>query len=277
MKRTTKGPLCALALIATAACGEEELSPVPTASATVEPPDAGPTGGSPPVGPRVRDVFVRNPFGGPLQNLLADGDFELSIVPSQAAGGQYGWIALSPNGSSAIGMNGETGGLCRTGLRCGRVGANNLLFGRGTAAPGMVGHHASIWMKPLGEVSPDKPCGVATVMILGCDAFDIKKTLKAADAPDAQGFCEIAGDVVGSRSALCFYVEVGGVDVLADSATLLPLPEDASPPPPSPVEADPATLARIARVRDYVRSHAPVTPLPLPPRPSPTGEAGGAD
>lgn len=253
--------LLVLALAPLVACSEEALDPVPAPSSS--PPDAGPTGGAPPDGPPVREVYMRNPLGGPAQNLLADGDFELSIVPSQAAGGQYGWIALTASGAP-VAMSSETGGLCRTGLRCGRVPAGNVLFGRGTAAPNMAGHHASIWFKPLGETSAAKPCDVGNVYVLGCDTFDVKKALRAADAPDAQGFCEYSADLGGSPLSLCMYAEISGVDVLADSATLLPLPEGTLAPKPSPVALLPETRARIAIVRDFVRSHTPLSPPPVP-------------
>src|SRR5690606_37838607 len=121
-------------------CPDETLNPLgaqPTSTATTDPSE----GGAPPEGPHVRDVVIRNPFGGPSDNLLADGDFELSIVP-EGNSGQYGWIAFKQSGAEQP-LLAETGGLCKSGLRCGRLPKRSIVFGRGTSAANEAPHRAS--------------------------------------------------------------------------------------------------------------------------------------
>ncbi|MBL8741515.1 MAG: hypothetical protein JNK04_10490, partial [Myxococcales bacterium] len=107
-----------LSIAALAGCQDEVIDPVTTPTSTTTVPTAEPTGGAPPLpGPKVRDVYQRNPFGVPLENLLVDGDFELSITREST--GQYGWRRLHNGGLKPTPA--ETGGLCKSGLRCGRV------------------------------------------------------------------------------------------------------------------------------------------------------------
>jgi len=212
-----------------------------------------------------REVFVRNPIGGPTGNLLADGDFEMSIVSGFQAGGQYGWVAFDMSGAT-VPLLGETGGLCKSGLRCGRVEKNAILYARGTAAPGEVPHKASISVKAL-EAVPDSmashPCGFVTAYVIQCDTFDIAKKLKAvANEPDANGWCELTGDVPASTSALCMYAE-NTLETLADAAYILPDPEASMATQAADV-VSPEQHARMQMIRAIIRSRVTVTPESMP-------------
>ena len=260
---------CAVAVVA---CGEESVRPVSTGAST----SAGGVGGAGEGGgagaggggsePAVRSVFKRNPIGVPFDNLLADGDFELSIVPAQAAGGQYGWRAFSSNGGQAA-LLAETGGLCRSGLRCGRLGDRRVLFGQGTAASGERPHRASLWVKAVDPTTVDaeKPCElIERAFVVRCESFTTVGSLKPADAPDARGWCEYAGTSPSSRDALCLYVELDSREVLLDAATLLPREEPDALPSPLPPTPDVATRARMETIRAAIRSRMPLSSESLP-------------
>jgi hypothetical protein len=239
-----------------AGCSEETLSPVagatePTPTVTTAGSGGSGAGGNGETGPKVREVFYRNTVGVPFDNLLADGDVELSIV---AGDGQYGWLAFQGNGAPTP-LFAETGGICRSGLRCGRAGADNILFVRGTAAPNMAPHRASVWMKPVAE-GPDpeglNPCRLADVRMVKCDNFDIGEKLEPASAPTPDGWCEISGPVDPSTRALCLYIEIDRWEVLVDAATLLPVEDSGQRSPPPPMRPD--QLERAAIVREHIRS-----------------------
>jgi hypothetical protein len=251
-----------IALAATSGCASEErLSPVDRPSSS----NSSGGGAEPEPEPAVRQVFVRNPIGLPIDNLLADGDFELSIVPEGEAGGQYGWIALRGNGGTAP-LLAETGGLCRSGLRCGRLPAGRILFGRGTAAPYELPHKASIWVKaaswkPRPPAELAEPCkSLADVYVLACDSFSVLATLRPAELPSADGWCELRAEVAGSKRALCVYAEIGSEEVLLDHATLLAAPELENGPLPAPITPPKPTTERMSLVREQLRARMPLGP-----------------
>lgn len=243
--------------LALTGCPEEALDPVPTPSVSA-PVDPG-EGGAPPVAPpRVRDVFVRNPFGGPFDNLMADGDFELSIVP-EGSSGQYGWIAFRQTGAEES-ILAETGGLCKSGLRCGRVPGQTILFGRGTSAANEAPHRASVWMKAM-EPTPEgeeDPCDLADAYVIQCASFDTVERLRPEKQPAADGWCQLTAEVEGARVAYCMYIDVGSSDVLIDNVTLLAAPDlaDKSRPPASPLPAG-AERDQMKRIGSIVRSRTP--------------------
>ncbi len=255
-----------LALASVAGCQDEAVSPSPSGAAAGGAGAGGAAGGGgegaggDDPGPRVREVFFRNPMGSPPDNLFVDGDFELSIVPEGNAGGQYGFVAFSPNGGP-VALLGETGGLCRSGLRCGRLRSGRLLFGRGAAAPDDADMRASIWVKPL-EAAPDpeRPCELGTFVVIGCDTFQQLDSLDEADAPDAQGWCQMSAELDGERQSVCLYVEAD-VEMLVDNATLLPVADGDLDPLPPPRHPAPALrsdqLARMANLREVLRRRTP--------------------
>ena len=242
-----------LALLAVA-CQEESLSPVatsaPAPTPTVPATGGGGSGETPPTPTKVREVSFRNPFGEVAENLLADGDFELSFASFD---GQYGWFGFSPLSGSPVPLEAETGGLCRTGLRCARMQRGSGLFARGTAAPDGAEHQVSIWMKSTsGSPEGATPCALADVYLIACDSFNVLGGLEAAGSPDAAGWCQLDGVANPSTRALCLYIEIGDDDVLVDSATLLPLEAQANR---AKVSRQPTVdqRARMAVVRERVR------------------------
>jgi len=245
-----------LVALSLSACNDEVVDPLVTATGTttVPPPPDG-TGGAPvDPGPRVRDVYLRNPFGGPPDNLLADGDFELSITRNST--GQYGWRRYTQAGQKPL--RNETGGLCKSGLRCARVNSGDVLYGTGAAAPDEAKHHASIWVKALeAPKNADSPCELAEAFVIHCSNFDVLDQLDAATLPDESGWCQFQKEVESSKVAICMYLQIGEVDVLVDNAVMLPAPSrDTASPPPSPAPPTivrPAVRQRMAWLRDLLR------------------------
>lgn len=266
MRRPMK--LSFLFALVLAGCSDELIDPAPAATGTQTAPPPDGTGGaggatSPP--PKVRDVYLRNPLGTRTDNLIADGDFELSVIPDGYLGGQYTWLAFNAQ-SAPVTFASETGGLCRNSLRCARVKKGLALFGRGTSAPQGAQHEASIHMKLVeGSQAPTEPCALADVYMVECDSGAIKKKLAPAGAPDEQGWCAISSKVSGSKQSLCMYAEIGAGDVLVDDALLVPAEApDPLPPAPTPVTVPEEVRARILGVRDYVRKHTTFGPGEAP-------------
>lgn len=237
-------------LVALAGCeGEGSLPAMGPPKPPPTPPaeDAGVPPPPPPPGPRVRTVEVRG-WAGTAGNLLVDGDFELSGVGD----GQAGWIAVGPDGQVPFDV--ETGGLCKSGLRCAQMKRDLAFFARGTAAPAGKRHLATLWAKPpLGS-----DCTVVTVQLLTCDAFTfIGKLKRDDDLPDASGWCRYQADVAKQPRAVCMYVDnqLGSSTdvVLLDAAVLAPndgtvaLQGFASEPQTA------AEAARVAAAADFIR------------------------
>ena len=202
----------------------------------------------------IREVYQRNPWGSPAENLLADGDFELSIDPGT---GQYGWIGVDAGGSTQIPLVSETGGICRSGIRCALVPKGQSLLGRGTAAPNMMAHHASIFGKPAtpppAGTEPATVCkSIMQVSMISCDEGLIIRGLKPALAPGDDGYCEFTADVPGSKVSLCMYVTLLE-DAILDNATLLPAPAVSTS--IEPFELDTAQRDGARAAARYVRTH----------------------
>ncbi len=206
-----------------AGCGGEDLAanPVPlagdakpgaTAPDYPDPPDAS-------AGPFKRTVMLRNPLSGPANNLLADGDFDFSTEP-EGAGGQLGWRGFSGNGQALHPVRTETGGLCRSGLRCGVLEPDMILFGRGAAAAGK-GLVASGWAK----VPAGADCDAVDWKLVVCDLPAGAKPMKADGPPDAGGWCHYAALLPEKEQAQCIYITSSlpdGATALIDAAVLAP-------------------------------------------------------
>jgi hypothetical protein len=263
VKKLVTALAIAFALVA---CGDgEKLSPLPVPGM-----DAGADGGdtppppAPDAGTVKRAVLDRNPFGGPSGNLLADGDFELSTVPH--AGAQLGIRAYTSDGSGAVDLATETGGLCRSGLRCAVVQPATVLLLRGTAANGK-GNVASGWVKvPAGSA-----CNVVRPILITCDTFAVGKLL-SAKKPDADGWCHYTATLTEQDQATCVYVDSTlptGATALLDSFMLGP--DDGTV---QPLEAefwvpDAETARRLDRLRAYAIATLPLGRRPRRPPPTP--------
>lgn len=257
---------CTLAFAAFGAgcTGDERVAPVgagggdATSSANSTSVVSSSASGSSGSGPVLRTVFQRNPFGAQVGNLLADGDFELSF----GFAGQQGWTSFGNQGQERL--IAETGGLCRSGLRCARVAPGLVMFARGTTAPDGADMQATLWAKPA--TTPDCT-GISAYAIL-CDSFAQNEKLIRSETPDADGWCTYSVLVKGGPVATCLYVEnQSDQEMIFDDASLVALPPDA----PSrriavPIEpAPPETRARMDRVRDLIRNTLPLgASRPLP-------------
>ena len=221
----------AAASIALLGCStDEQLAPAPTAPVTIAdagpdaPADAAPDAdaSAPPdvdAGTARRTVMTRSPFGGPEANHFADGDFELSTAGGT---GQYGARAFSSSGGGDIGFAIETGGLCRTGLRCAVFVPKTAFLLRGVAAALEKGNVISFWAK----IPPTKTCATVTGSMVTCDTLVIGHQLKATTPqPDVAGWCSYSARLAASASALCLYIQnklVNDETALLDSAMMGP-------------------------------------------------------
>lgn len=230
---------------------EERLNPI----GETEIVDAGVDAPEEDAGPIVRRVEERNPFGGPPNNLLADGDFELSV--SSSTFGQYGWIAFS-SGFAQLVMLAETGGICRSGLRCARMKKGQLLYGQGTAAADESAHAAKIFLKPVDALTPSEPPAtyeckdLGEVQVFECSTGTILSVLKPDEAPGSDGWCAFTGSPRSSKFGLCMIVELDE-DALVDEATLLPVLKDEKTPLSALPSVSTETRAKIDGLREAVR------------------------
>ncbi|MEP7123046.1 MAG: hypothetical protein ABJE95_19115 [Byssovorax sp.] len=205
---------------------DEQLAPAPTAPVAIA--DAGPDApedadASMPVevdaGTARRTVMTRNPFGGPAANQFADGDFELSTTQGT---GQYGARAFATTGGGDVGFALETGGLCRSGLRCAVFAPKTAFLLRGAAAALAKGNMVSFWAK----VPPTKPCTTVSGVMATCDTLVIGHGVKATTPqPDAAGWCSYSSRLPASASALCLYIQnklLPSETALLDSAVMGP-------------------------------------------------------
>ena len=218
-------------------------------------------------GPPKRTLEVRNPWGGPAGNLLADGDFEHSTVhPGDYP--QAGWLAYTT--SSQADIRWETGGLCRTGLRCAVLEHGETLVGFGVAANG-TGMVASLWAKGPASV---KCANVLTLYLVEMDSGTVVGAVKnVSQAPDADGWCHYQSSFDAARTARMFYVESklqSGATALLDSAELVP--DTGSVPLQDHVTFTAEQQQRLDRILDLIRrrqrfgSSAPEEPARSRPR-----------
>lgn len=240
-----------------AACTDESLTPLDGKGTSSSSGDASTSSGSTSSGmdAPIREVFVRNPWGMPANNLLVDGDFEFSITTSE---GQYGWLLIDETGGATLALNTETGGLCKSGLKCGVAPAKTLLFGRGTAAANLAPMRATLYAKPTDPPAegsdPAKTCKAAMdAYAIDCDSFDVLAHFTSIGAPGADGYCEFGVDVPGRNSPVCIYATMKK-PAIVDACTLLP--SGAPPDSPTPHALTKGTEQMLA-VRRLVRSRMP--------------------
>lgn len=198
--RVSIGMLTAAGALAGCLAGCEEGATVNPVLGASSGEDAG-TDAAPPVdaGPFKRTVMTRNPFGGPAGNLFVDGDFELSTVPY--TGAQVGWRAFTSSGSTALPIATETGGLCRSGLRCAIFEPKMAMYVRGAAANGK-GSLVSMW----GKVPPDSKCNVVSAVLVACDTGVVTKKLGTDPGPRADGWCNYNTKLTEQDSGQCLYI-----------------------------------------------------------------------
>jgi len=247
----------ALAALVACAADEERVTQVPPPVVVVDAgadSDAPPAPTVPPLPGRVkRTVMERSPFGGVPGNLLADGDFELSTV--QHSGAQLGWRAYTLDGAGELDTHWETGGLCRSGLRCAIFDPGMLMFGRGTAAA-TKGNVASVWAKmPI-----DAKCNAVRPILITCDTFAVDKLLSSGKK-DADGWCHYSAVLPQQDSALCMYIDStlkAATYALLDAAVIGPDDGTIHPEEAEFWVPDAATVATLGSLRHLVQSTMPL-------------------
>lgn len=265
--RPSRALLFGLSALGLACRVEERVDPAPRSAPSTGATSASSTGGTGGGDAVVRTVTTKSPWGGPAQNLLADGDFELSIS-FDGHEGANAWYAFDTAKDTTKYLRGETGGLCRTGLRCAVLEANTALFGRGTGGPGGAGVDVSVWAKlPIG-----KACDVLTVSLLDCDqAIFAVKVKPVSLLPGEDGWCGYEASVAKAATKRCLYVDsklAPGESALLDSAAVVakPAPMMAEVHEPLPAEAQSRARRLARRVRDLTplggreRRDAPALP-----------------
>ena len=222
-------------------CLGDEGPPNPVPMETPDRPDPAPQGTV------VRTVETRNPMATQVGNLLVDGGFELSIV-IQGAGGQNGWLTFG-GGASGGYLRGATGGVCRSGLRCGWLETGALYFGQGTSA-GMI---ASVYAKP----PPGVGCSGLRADILNCNNFEgSARLIPESEEPSRDGWCFYRARLAEQKRASCMLLEngvVSGEPILVDDAALVP---ETGQVPLSSLHAIPETKFRpiVGERRERVRA-----------------------
>lgn len=215
--------LLTLGLVAVAACGGEGtiLSPAPNQAEGGGGAGAGTsstssTGGSTPTPETVRQVYQRNPYGNVAAtgNLLWDGDFEWR--PAFAS--QYGWIQADSQSFAGAGLPKPVmGGACRSGIRCTRLEAGNVLIGLAVVSEDEE-LAASVWLKPERE----DDCTAVDVILISQDGSE--PSVQLTPEPEGEdGWCRVAATVPVKASAQYLYLQSNafGESFLVDDAVVV--------------------------------------------------------
>jgi len=222
------------------ACSTDEPKPaLPAPLPTVDPPPA--------AGP-IRTVGYRNPLGNTrvVDNLMVDGDFELT-----GRTGQMPWQAFDKNGQATLTY--DTGGRCRSGVRCGSFIKGQNLVGY-FAVPDTGNVVVTLYGKPDTGKCSDLHAYVYDLAGIA----SASSLVQAAATPDATGWCTYSGVAKGlAKLEPVIYLDNVGGRVLVDEAVALPasgkLMLDAVQPPPP----DGATLARAHDIAEWIRRNRP--------------------
>lgn len=252
------------------ACGSGDSGPPnPVAPAPSDATTTTTTGGSSGVGgaggsaprptPR-RTMERRNPLEGMLNDHMVDGGFELS-VSFEGTGPQLGWFAFAGNQQAYVRM--ETGGLCRSGLRCGLLPPGTVLFGRGTSAGPETPIDASVAVKP----PPGSDCSFVGATALPCDFSGNQVELElTAPEPADDGWCELRATIEPREEAMCLYIEANEFfegEFLVDDARFLPAPAATEMRRFEPMPA--ARADQLRRIHRWIRDRTPIGRAASPP------------
>ncbi|NUO53692.1 MAG: hypothetical protein HOV80_33000 [Polyangiaceae bacterium] len=221
MTRRILAPALATLLLA---CQDEIVAPLPPADGTVTSPPQTPTTEVPPKDPpkeKKRDVFSRNPFGNvaETENLLWDGDFEWSSPFTD----QYGWIELpaSPTLTDIV-----VGPMCRSGVKCARVGKNDEVLGIAVSSA-TSGLDASIWVRFLPiEGQPAPQCTDVIAFLIDAGGLpprdEDQELTPASPTPDESGWCHLSATSEQRNNKTYLYVEnEADVPMLLDDCVLV--------------------------------------------------------
>jgi hypothetical protein len=243
---TAHGLLIASMALSVAACSKAE-SPETTVQAVVD------AGAEPAAAPQdvVRTVEQRSPFGNLdlPDNLVLDGDFEFT-----GRTGQMPWLSFGDTGQGTL--NFATGGLCRSGVRCASLGANDEIIGW-MASPKTGGMEVSIWVKPPSGNCLDVSVAVTDLGREGQGAPLTPETSKVEPGRWCR-FAGNAGQYAGKQPVL--YVGTAGPRVtgpiLVDDAVARTLPAALMRTMAlQPRALEPRVAARVQFIGDWIRRH----------------------
>jgi len=212
-----------LALAVLVGCGGEGtiLGPAPSEGTGAGGQGAGTpstssSGGSTPKPQPIRQVYQRNPHGNVAAtgNLLWDGDFEWR--PAFAS--QYGWIQAENQSFSGADLPKPViGGACKSGIRCTRLEAGNVMVGLAVVSADE-DLAASVWVRP--EQGGD--CTGVDVVLVSQDGTEPGVQLMA-DPPGEGGWCRVAAAAPVRQSAQYLYLQsnVSEGSFLVDDAVVV--------------------------------------------------------
>lgn len=238
------------------ACGRDEprgiAPPVPTQEVD---------SGEAPASSVVRTVSYRNPFGdvGHPDNLALDGDFEFS-----GRSGQTPWIAASGNGAG-LPLDYETGGHCRSGVRCGHMQAQSILLGT-VATPPAGKLYVRVWAKP----DAGKCSDLSVALFDSTTNQSAGSAAAQSPAPDDTGWCTYEAVVPSiPLHAPLLYLKSKEQAVTVDAVVVLPTtgpkPLLAGPPISKTEEALVGKLAAAMRQRGEPQKAPPMDPSKILP------------
>jgi len=238
-----KRVVCMLTITFALGCTSDQKELPPTPPLTTEagvPAQASPT----------RTVGHRNPFGDAFQsdNLMVDGDFELTGRNDQAP-----WIVFTDSQQT---LNYETGGHCRSGIRCAIIVQNDALVGYMTSPP-----NESFQIRVYGKPESGH---CADVQVFSFDVVQNAINGSASPTtqlPDADGWCFYTGQapaIAYLQPALFIQLapNTKSKSLIIDQVSVLPVskvPVHGLLPPPQQPSAQ--VTKRVETVSSWVRTH----------------------
>lgn len=141
-------------------------------------------------GVAVRSIVTRSPFGdlGNAKSYVLDGDFELSMTGNVVPA----WYVVTSQNQLGVAKF-ETGGRCASGTLCLALADGESLLTYDVTAPPNAKLTLSLRAKPASGACTDVTATLYLYDRQDGDQLDVKA--KAADAPDASGWCLLAKDV----------------------------------------------------------------------------------
>jgi hypothetical protein len=218
-----------------------------TQPAQPEPPVTSEAAAALPV-PPTRTVGYRNPFGNALQadNLMVDGDFELTGRTDQAP-----WIVF--NQSQQV-LNYDTGGRCRSGIRCAVIGTGDSLVGY-MSSPALDSMSVRVYIQ-----TDSGRCADATVVTVDLATNDTGNSIAAPAAPAGDGWCVFEGTAANlafGQPVLLIMLAGNATAKLVhvDEATVLPASEAPIDGIKLTTRAPNDVIARANEVAAWLRAH----------------------
>lgn len=230
-------------LLLLAACDDSPSAIQPLPAVTTE-------AGVPTPAAARRTVGHRNPFGDALQsdNLMADGDFELT-----GRSGQAPWTVYNNQNQGTL--NYDTGGHCRSGIRCGVIGVGDQLVGVIASPPNMD------FIVRLYVLPDSGRCSDVDVLLVDLNSGSEAGSVPPPSAPGPDGWCLFEGSIgnmayESPRVFVSLSMTAKSKTARIDDATALPSIEV----PIHGIQAlrpvdDAAKRAQVEQVAAWIRAH----------------------